>query len=129
MKAVKIKGIDKVMRNLNREFRNIETRSKRGMLNAAAYIRYDTTVTPPTIPWKTGNLSGSWFVTPMGKKGIIMGYGANYAVYVHERVEGAPWGDGVVGDIKWHKKGSGPKWFQAAINRNHDKILELIANG
>jgi hypothetical protein len=58
--------------------------------------------------------------------GMRFGFSANYAMYVHERVEGAPWGDGVVGDINWNEPGSGPKFLEAAIKRNIDKILIIM---
>jgi hypothetical protein len=51
---------------------------------------------------------------------LIMGFSAYYAIYVHER-PGTP-----AGPIKWTRPGSGPKFFQAALNRNARKIIQLI---
>jgi hypothetical protein len=44
---------------------------------------------------------------------LIMGYSANYAMYVHEMV-------GTVSgkDIHWNRPGSGPKWFEYAIRKH-----------
>jgi hypothetical protein len=51
-----------------------------------------------------------------GTQVLIMGYSANYAVYVHENMTAT----------KWKKKSSGPKWFQEAVFRNSSKILGII---
>jgi hypothetical protein len=54
---------------------------------------------------------------PVGKQVVIMGYSANYAVYVHENMKA---------DIKWKRSGSGPKWFQESVYRNSSKMLGII---
>ena len=79
--------------------------------------------TPPLIPLDTGNLRASWFTTTFRKfknLGLILGFNANYAVFVHEMVDK---GKG----INWKRPGSGPKFFEAALNRNHKQILQIIA--
>ena len=53
------------------------------------------------------------------KPSMIMGFTANYAMPVHEK-----WSN----DIKWKKTGSGPGFFQAAMNRNENKILAILQN-
>lgn len=52
-----------------------------------------------------------------GKKliGIMMGYTAFYAVYVHEAV-----------DKVFHRPGSGPKWLEVHLWNNKANILEII---
>ena len=49
---------------------------------------------------------------------LVMGFGANYALWVHE----------MLGDIDWNRTNSGPKFFEAAVKRNKDKILQIIAD-
>ena len=53
-----------------------------------------------------------------GTKGkfLIMGYSANYALWVHE----------MIGAKEWSRTGSGPKWFETAFKRNSAKILQII---
>lgn len=117
-----IKGFDKVLSNLNRELRNIEERTMKGLLKAAVHIRRDMRHTPPLIPYKTGNLESSWHVDPFPlAQGpvIVMGFSANYALYVHERLDP---------DIDWTRKNSGPKFFEYAVKRNTKKVLEIIGN-
>jgi hypothetical protein len=114
-----IKGFDKVLINLNKEIKNIEGRTMQGLIGAAAYIRADMDHITPTIPVDTGNLRASWFVTPYQTprvKGVIIGFSANYAVFVHE----------MLGAVNWNREGSGPKFLEAAIKRNAVIILGII---
>lgn len=129
MKNLRIKGIEQVESRLNKEIQKIVGRSRKGLIEAAILIRNDMDKTPPVIPVRFGNLRSSWFTTPVRTGvgiGLTIGFSANYATYVHERVEGAPWGEGVVGSINWNRPNSGPKFFEAALNRNHQVILETI---
>ena len=48
---------------------------------------------------------------------LICGYSAYYAAAVHEMIEAK----------NWSRPMSGPKWFQAAINRNINKIVSILA--
>lgn len=124
-----IKGFDTVIRNLNKEIKGIKGRSMKGLIESAVIIRRDMDKTPPKIPVDTGNLRASWFTFPvraLGGVGLIMGFSANYALVVHERVEGAPWGDGTVGKIDWNRSGSGPKFLQASLFRNAPLVLATI---
>lgn len=118
----KMKGIDKVLNNLNRAIRKIEDQSTAGMIEAVAIIAWEIKNVEPKVPRKTGNLIGSWFVNPPIKTSeglyIEFGHGALYAAEVHERV-GA--------DIHWTTKGTGAQWLQKALDRNHDEILQVIA--
>ena len=69
----------------------------------------------------------------MGGKGVVMlGYSANYALYVHELLgmSDVPrwrYGPGP-GKKRWYKPrpGAGPKWFEYSFKRNKDKILEAV---
>lgn len=149
-----LKGLDKVLVNLNREIRKIEERSLKGLIRAAVFIRQDMEKTSPLTPLDWGNLRASWYVvTPSSSASqggdfrrtsgvdisrlstdhstavseavslarsikspvVIMGYSAYYAVFVHEMV-----------DAEFQRPGAGAKWFEAALNRNHKKILEII---
>jgi hypothetical protein len=51
-----------------------------------------------------------------GSMGIMFGYSANYAAYVHENV-----------DAEFKRPGSGPKWFEAALKRNSGTVLKIIS--
>lgn len=47
---------------------------------------------------------------------VILGYSANYAYHVHENLEAR----------NWKRRGSGPKWFEAAVNRNKKELIKII---
>jgi hypothetical protein len=48
---------------------------------------------------------------------LIMGYSANYAMWVHENINPG---------IHFKRKGAGPKWFEAAIKNQRDNIIKVI---
>lgn len=52
---------------------------------------------------------------------VMMGFSAYYAAPVHEMI-GASSGS----QINWKRPGSGPKFFQAALYRNFDKIIMTV---
>ena len=122
-----LKGIDNVMRNLNKEVAKMKIKSLAGLIQAAALIRVDMDKTPPLIPVDTGNLRNSWFVTtgkvPGGGPFVTIGFQALYASSVHEMVKsksGKP--------INWNRSGSGAYFFTSALTRNKALILRTIAN-
>ena len=124
-------GLDNMMKNLNKELEKNKLQSLNGFTRVGILLRRETITVSPTVPLDTGNLRGSWFTEFMTdivtrNVGMRFGFSANYAAYVHERLEGAPWGDGVVGDINWNEPGSGPKFLEAAIKRNTAKMLIIM---
>ena len=56
-------------------------------------------------------------VASASKLTLIMGYGANYAIWVHEMDDAT---------TEWSRPGSGAKWFEKAIKNNTDKIFKAI---
>ena len=159
-----LKGMDKVMLNLNKEFQKLKVKSTKGLIEAAIIVHRDMENTPPLIPLDLGNLRASWFsvikrgdtaapgvwkgkeagkmkgehsisiskfktvVSGIKDPSMIMGFSANYAIYVHERIRGASWGEKMsVLDVKWSKEGSGAKFFEQALNRNEKAILLVLA--
>jgi len=55
---------------------------------------------------------------------LIMGFGANYAVYVHENVGANFTGKGE-GD---RRQGAGAKFLEASLNRNKAEVLKILRN-
>ena len=155
-----LKGVDDVMKNLNKELKNIKGRSTRGLLEAAYLVRRDM---EPLIPVDTGNLRASWFVVVKGlptlnaspifrikegkkptasdimqitelvishtagvemNKGIveaqqeptlIMGFTANYAIFVHEMV-----------GANFSRPGAQAKFFEMTLSKDQNAMLEII---
>jgi hypothetical protein len=60
-------------------------------------------------------------VGALAKKGpiVIMGYSANYALFVHEMELAHP-------GVEWKREGSGGKWLEAAFKRNRNKIIDTV---
>ncbi len=59
---------------------------------------------------------------------VAMGFSANYAVYVHENLHAKfdrP--KRIGGKMKKPRAGGGPRFFSAALARNHNRIIEIIA--
>jgi len=126
-----IHGLDQLNRNLNKELEKKKLQSLTDFTRVGALINREVMTVSPTVPIDQGNLRASWFVEFMTdlvtrNVGMRFGFSANYAMYVHERVEGAPWGAGTVGKVNWSQPGSGPKFLEAAIKRNTDKILLIM---
>lgn len=118
MARKRVRGVDKVLRNLNREIKQIEGRTMKGLLRAAILVRRDMDRTEPLIPIDTGNLRASWFTDPQYMKGrpvVRLGFSANYAWYVHEMV-----------GANFQRPGAGAKFFEAALKRNQGKMLDVI---
>jgi len=122
-----IVGLNQVLDRLDKEILAIKDRTSKGCLVAVAYVRNDMDKTPPLIPVKTNKLRISWFAEPVrdstDRFGVRFGFQAIYAAFVHEML------DEVYGKkINWTRPGSGPKFFEKALDRNHDEILQIIAD-
>lgn len=116
---LQLTGVQEVLLNLGKELRKITRKSEVGLLAAAEIVRKDMDVTPPLIPVDTGALRASWYAylgTSAGRPNVTMGFSATYALMVHER----GWTGG-------KRPGSGPKFFEASLRRNKDKMLGAIA--
>ena len=140
--GVRLKGLNKVLNNLNREVGEIEKNAKEGLFNAARLVRQSTETKEPKVPVDKGNLRNSWTqaIIPQPdptKIRLRFGYTAAYAFFVHEKVDGAgdagglaATGSGAFGggfvNPNWKRPGSGPKWFQVAINRERDEMVKAI---
>ena len=116
-----LKGLDNVLRNLNKEIKAIEGRSLKGMLLAVALIRRDIETVSPLVPvGETGNLRASWFSEPLmlpTGPAVIFGHAANYAAYVHELL-----------GAHFQRPGAGPKWLQSHIRRTKERTLRIISD-
>ena len=131
-------GLNTVLRNLAQESKAIEGRTLKGLIRGAIIIKRDMLQTPPTVPWKTGNLVGSFFIVTskgsvqqgMPSEGldvalaevvtfdgpaVTLGFGAEYAVFVHEMV-----------GANFTKEGSGAKFMISSLNNTRQKVLAVI---
>jgi len=122
----RIDGIEDVTKNINAALMEIQNRSAAGLVLAAKTVLNDAdSGTSPLVPEDFGPLRSSTFTTSRKKANgdpfVRLGYNANYAAAVHEMME-SPSGK----PINWTRPGSGPKFLEASLKRNEQKILEII---
>jgi hypothetical protein len=108
-----IKGLSKVLRNLNVQMAALGIKTKAGLMEAGLFVKSKAV---PITPIDTGNLRGSAYVE-LSTKGAepvaIIGYASNYAIYVHEGVEK-------------HFNVGQAKFLETALKENTSKILEIL---
>lgn len=113
-----LKGLDKVMRNLNIEIEKIKGRSEQGLLAVGLFIKGEA---QEITPVEKGVLVNSSFVDldkqPKGPV-VRVGYTAEYAAKVHEFPE----------DFNYTKPGTGPKFLEKTVDANQATILKVIKN-
>lgn len=110
------KGLEPLLKNLNKEIRAIEGRTLKGVLKAAIFIKGES---QEIVPQKLGPLINSAFTdSEMTGRGPVarVGYTQLYAPFVHEMPT----------SNNFTKPGTGPKFLQKPISQNHGKILEII---
>lgn len=149
-----VKGINKVMRNLNRELKLIEGRTVSSLVKAAILIQRDMELTPPLTPVDYGNLRSSFFIAsiaelvapgkyigPQAEKlnsfssSIVSNYSqkarasrkGKYNVYFGFSAYYAARVHERSG-AKFKRPGSGAFFFEASIKRNTPIILEMVRN-
>lgn len=112
--ARRVKGLDRVLRNLNKEVRKIKGASEAGLRTAAEMIRTDSVINTPV---RTGVLKGSAKTTSeMTARGPIaaVSYSTDYAVPVHENLEAN------------HRVGTA-KFLEKAVVKNQSAVVGTIA--
>ena len=116
--AFEVKGLDDVMRNLQRELDGIKDRSRTGFIAAGAFIQGEAMAITPV---EFGTLVNSAFsvTTPPGAPIVTtIGYTASYAPYVHEMPP----------TNKFTKPGTGPKFLERPLRDNQQEIINIVRN-
>lgn len=151
MAKVKLKGMEKVMRNLQKEIKQIEGFTMKGLIRSVIIIRRDMDKTSPLIPVDTGNLRASFFSVagrtfyqePLpettkkfkGEDAEQLSFDHSAAIQAAKAEVGsklmvmfgfsanyATWAHEAV-DYKFARPGSGAKFMESSIIRNKDRIL------
>ena len=124
--GIEIKGMDKVLKNLNKEIKGIENRSIDGLLSFAVLVQKDSS---ERVPVEFGNLKASSFARKAidDDMAVEVGFSSKYALYVHENLEQKLKGkDRQSGLGKyWGPKGE-PKFLERSLRDNKDKGLKII---
>lgn len=120
--SAELKGVGVVQHNLNKEIRKIKGLTMQGLILAAAYIRRRMDEVYPKVPISPGGgfLRSSWTTDPIPgfNPALRLGFGAEYAWVVHEKMGG---------HVNWSRPGSGPKFLQARLEQDRKEILNIIA--
>ena len=154
--SVKLRGIDKVIRNLNKNIQEIKGVSLKGLIRAGIIIRRDMDQTSPTIPVNFGNLRASWSMITSnstvveGSSPMFTGDAAALLASLHQSEAAIAaskarslskgvhpvvvfgfsafytWFVHESVDDNFQRPGSGAKFFEASLNRNRDKVLSVI---
>ncbi len=88
MIAVKVFGIEQTIENIEQKKMEIEMRLPDLVYQAGQHLRSESV---KEVPVDTGRLRASATVSPVKREGgrfyVEVGYGTDYAIYVHERTE------------------------------------------
>lgn len=124
----KLKGLDKVLRNLNKQIGGLKDRSDAGLLAAGLIIQREA---QKRVPIEYGNLRGSAYTQPHPEKKHVVqvGFGSSYAAAVHENMEqkwkGKPRKSGL--GSYWGPEGE-PKYLEKAIAETKEAVIRTIAS-
>lgn len=110
----KLKGLDEVLKNLNKEIRDIEGRTAEGLLAAAVFVQGES---QEDTPHRKGILVKNAF-SDVDRQNLVarVGYTSKYAPYVHE----------MPASFNYTKPGTGPKFLEKAVKNNISKIISII---
>lgn len=110
-----ISGIDEVLHRLRIELFKLESISLKGLRAAALVVKNESVRLTPV---DTSNLRNSAYTETFqstGTSGVEIGYTADYAPYVHERIELS------------HAPPTQAKFLEEALKRNEQNIIQIVA--
>lgn len=111
---MRVTGLNKVFRRLNRKIDRIKGYTEAGLTIAAMVVKSRSM---ELTPHDTGNLEGSAYTSPVikapdGKLYVIIGYTADYALWVHE--------------IKKNYRGGQWKYLVTALKNTKKRVLSIL---
>jgi hypothetical protein len=124
--AMTVTGLSEVLKNLNREIKEIEGKTMAGLLAGGLVIQGEA---QRRVPVEYGNLRGSAYTRKAQDGGLAVevGFTAAYALFVHENLEqklqGIPRPSGL-GDY-WGPAGE-PKFLERAAADKSSQVVEMV---
>lgn len=109
-----LEGLERVFANLNREVSKVKGRTVAGLLAGGLIIQAEA---QRRTPVDTGNLKGSAYTrkAPDDGKAVEVGFGAAYAIYVHEDLQA------------FHDDGEAKYLENAAVEKGPEAIAAVAA--
>ncbi len=116
--VLKITGMNKVLKKMKKAGAGYEQKVERGLKNAGLFVQGES---QRIVPVDTTNLKGGAFTRNVGggglKTDVVVGYVADYAVYVHENLDAR------------HKPGKQAKFLESVVRKERSEIFRIIAKG
>jgi len=110
-------GATELDTNINDFVKRMKLKTPAALLAAANFVLEQA---DKGIPVDEGKLANSAFAEPlptMGDEfGVIFGYSANYAAFVHE----------MPNDTNWSKSGTESQWLLKTLQREQSSVLNII---
>lgn len=132
--SVKIKGLQQVVKNINKAVGVITEAGVDGVIQAGSLVRREGQIQTPV---ETGNLVASWYgptiykVNNVDRIIALIGLTAFYAPFVHEMVGANFTGPRPESKSPARQKGGKPtakaKFLEDPLKANATKIIELIS--
>lgn len=121
-----IKGMDAVLKNLNSEIGKIKVKSVAGLMAGGLIVQAGA---QKKVPVEYGNLRGSAYTrkAQSNPRAVEVGFGAEYAIYVHENLEmawkGRPRRSKV--GVYWGPSGES-QFLLKSIRENKNSVIEAV---
>lgn len=126
--AIKIEGMDRAMKSLNKEVKGIVGKTSAGMRAGALIVQREAQKRTPT---DTGNLKGSAYTEVRDEFGRIIaevGFTAAYALFVHEnreqKLKGQPRSSGSGKGTYWET--GEPGFLTNALREKQNEVVRQI---
>lgn len=123
-----LKGLETVMKNLNRQLRGVKERTAQGVLAGAREILAEA---KRRVPVEYGDLRDSGYVSVSRdeRMAVDIGFTAPYALSIHENMEqklkGRPRPSGI--GVYWGPSGQ-PKFLESAIRDKTRDVVRIVAD-
>lgn len=105
-----VTGLQKILGNLDKEAKKIEGLTMAGLMEAGLKVQR---VAQERTPVDTGNLKNSAYTRKEGELSVVVGFGAAYAIFVHE-------------DLEAHHETGQAKFLESALRDNRDEIRRIL---
>lgn len=125
--TVKVKGVNEILKNLNRVIQQTEGNTRKGLSKVGLFVKAEAVERAP-VDYGVLRQSAFTQVSPLSFKGfpvVTIGFTAKYAAYVHEmpmKLKGQPRS----GNRGVYWQGGENKFLEKAVKLNIREIVDII---